>query len=155
MGMDIVAPRLVPLFNMVLRIGESVEIGQTTQGQRRVARVTGGTFDGDRMRGDVLAGEDWITRRADGVFVLDVRLPLFTADGSHILMRYGGFRHGPEDVMARLARGEEVSPADYYFRIAPSFEVADGAYGWLGRLLAVGSGRRQRDTVTYQIWEVL
>lgn len=155
MNMDIVAPRLAPLFNMVLRLGSSQDIGETPQGRRRVAWVEGGTFVGNRLRGEVLPGEDWITQRTDGTFVLDVRLPLVTNDGQCILMRYQGYRHGTKEVMERLGRGEDVPPSEYYFRIAPVFETADGDYSWLGRLLSVGSGLRQRNTVSYQIWEVL
>lgn len=155
MSIDIVAPQLTPLFNMVLHLGQSRNIGETPLGQRRVTWVLGGTFEGDRLRGEVLPGEDWTTQRADGVIVLDVRLPLITTDGQSILMRYNGFRHGPLEVMARLGRGENVSPNEYYFRIAPVFETGTGDYAWIGRVVTVGSGLRQADTVSYQLWEVM
>lgn len=155
MSIDIVAPQLTPLFSMVLHLGQSRNIGETPQGHRRVTWVLGGTFEGDRIKGEVLPGEDWITQRTDGVIVLDVRLPLVTIDGHSILMRYNGFRHGPPEVMARLGCGENVSPSEYYFRIAPVFEPATGDYAWIGRVLTVGSGARQADTVSYQLWEVM
>lgn len=153
--MDVVTPRLTPLFTMVLQLGQSREIGKTPQGRRRVAWVAGGTFEGARLKGEVLPGEDWITERADGTVVLDVRLPLITTDGHGILMRYRGFRHGAPEVLARLGRGEDVPSSEYYFRIAPVFETPEGEYSWLGRILTIGSGLRQRNAVTYQLWEVL
>jgi hypothetical protein len=56
--------------------------------------------------------------------------------------------------MADLARGEEVSPTDYYFRIAPTFETAAPRLAWLNRILAIGSGVRLKNDVVYDIWQV-
>ena len=52
-------------------------------GQRRVVPVSGGSFEGSRLRGVVLphAGSDWLLQRADGTFQQDVRLTLQTDDG--------------------------------------------------------------------------
>lgn len=152
--MEMATPTLVPLFRMTLAIGGSREIGPTLAGRRRIVQVTGGRFAGPRMQGEVLAGEDWITERADGAAAIDVRLPLLTTDGHGILMRYRGVRHGPAEVMARLARGERVDPRDYYFRIAPTFEPAAGPYEWLARLVAIGTGTRLPDSVVYDILAV-
>lgn len=84
-----------------------------------------------------------------------MRLLLRTDDGEHIYMAYRGLRHGPADVMARLAAGEQVDPATYYFRIAPVFETAARKYEWMNRIVAVGTGRRDPAGPTYSIEEVL
>jgi hypothetical protein len=130
-----------------------VGIGTTTLGRRRIATVTGG----ERLRGSVVGAPagDWLLQRSDGATVLDVRLLLRTDDGGHIYMSYRRVRHGPADVMARLAAGETVDPATYYFRIAPVFETAANKYEWLNRVVAVGTGRRDPMGPTCVVEEVL
>ena len=39
------------------------------------------------------------------------------------IQTYRGMRHGPKDVMDKIARGETVSPLDYYLRAIPLFET--------------------------------
>src|SRR5437667_11349096 len=49
------------------------DVGVTPSGHRRFVHVTGGTFEGPRMRGTVLpGGGDWLVGRADGSRRLDV-----------------------------------------------------------------------------------
>ena len=80
----------------------------------------GGSFEGPRLRGEVLPdGGDWLLMRPDGVLEQDVRITLKTDNGAFIYLRYAGMRHGPPEVMARLAQGETVDPSEYYFRVAP------------------------------------
>ena len=146
-----------PLFEIRLQVPQVLDIGDTPLGRRRIATVTGGEFEGERLRGTVVGAPagDWLLQRADGVTVLDVRLLLRTDDGEHIYMAYRGLRHGPADVMARLAAGESVDPATYYFRIAPVFETAATKYAWLNRIVAVGKGRREPTGPIYSVEEVL
>jgi hypothetical protein len=98
---------------------------------------------------------DWLLQRNDGVMVLDVRLTLETDDGAYIHMRYNGLRHGPADVMAKVARGEPVDPNSYYFRITPTFETSSEKYGWMNKILAVGIGERTASGPNYDIFEIL
>jgi hypothetical protein len=148
--------RTRPLFTMWLTVGEMLAVGQTPAGARDVGLVTGGRFEGQRLSGEVLGGgSDWQTLRPDGSTHLNVRLHLKTDDGALILARYQGLRHGPAGVMHKLAAGETVDPADYYFRINPMFETASGTYGWLNRILAIGTGHRPADGPVYNLFEVL
>ncbi|MDB5913620.1 MAG: hypothetical protein JWP22_2295 [Ramlibacter sp.] len=146
-----------PLFELRLHVPEVHDLGDTCAGRRRIAPVVGGSFDGERLKGTVLeaGGSDWLLQRSDGVVALDVRIVLRTDDGASISMAYRGLRHGPPEVMARVAAGESVDPASYYFRIAPTFETSAPRYQWLERLLAVGTGRRERTGPIYTIHEVL
>jgi len=146
-----------PLFDLTLQVPDVRDIGETPLGRRRIATVTGGTFEGERLRGTVVGAPagDWLLQRSDGVTVLDVRLLLRTDDGEHIYMSYRGVRHGPPDVMARLAAGESVDPKAYYFRIAPVFETAAQKYAWLNKIVAVGTGRREPAGPVYSVAEVL
>ena len=146
-----------PLFEIRLNVPTIHDLGDTPAGRRRVAHVAGGEFQGDRLRGTVVAapGGDWLLQRPDGVTVLDVRVLLRTDDGEHVYMTYRGLRHGPAEVMARLAAGEVVDPKTYYFRMVPTFETSSAKYAWLNKIVAVGTGRREPSGPIYTIFEVL
>ena len=131
-------------------------LGDTPDGNRRIAKVRGGEFNGEKLSGTVRdGGGDWLMMRSDGVLTLDVRLTLQTSDNALIFVTYRGLRHGPEPVMDRLNNGEPVDPSEYYFRITPSFETGDANYLWLNKLVAVGTGHRLPDGPIYEIFEVL
>jgi Protein of unknown function (DUF3237) len=149
--------RSQPLFNLQIQLHPFQELGLTPQGQRRIIPVSGGTFEGTRLRGIVLphAGGDWLLVRSDGAFQQDVRLTLQTDDGALIYMSYRGVRHASAEVTARLARGERVDPSEYYLRTAPFFETAAEPYLWLNKLVAVGVGERRPDGAVYEVFEVL
>jgi hypothetical protein len=145
-----------PLFALRLAVDPPTLIGTGPAGDRRVATITGGSFEGERLRGKVLAGgTDWSSLRTDGSLVLDARVVLETDDGAILGVRYVGVRRGPPEVMARLAKGEEVNPADYYFRMTPSFETSAPAYAWLNGIVAVGTGHRYVEGPLYSLFEVL
>ena len=148
--------RTRPLFTLQLAVRPIQVIGETPTGNRRIGVVFGGRFEGERLSGEVLdGGSDWQLARPDGSLVLDVRLVLQTGDGALIAMTYKGLRQGPPEVIERLARGEEVDPADYYFRVNPMFETASKDYVWLNGVLAVGLGHRFADGPIYNIFELL
>lgn len=134
-----------------------VVLGNTQYGERRIARVTGGTFEGPRLSGTVHdAGGDWILNRTDGVTQLDVRLTMETKDGALIYMTYKGLRHGPADVMAKLAAGEPVDQSLLYFRTSPFFETAaDGPYAWMNKSCFIATGRREPAGPIYRVFQVL
>ena len=148
-------PRFEFLFRMSLEVEEPDRIGETHAGTRRVVGVSGGAFEGPRLKGQVLSGgSDWIVVRRDGVLIQDVRIVLQTDDGQNILMSYRGMRHGPEDVMERVNAGEDPDPSEYYFRTTPIFEVPDGEYNWLNKLMAFAVGRRRASGVTYAVYAI-
>jgi hypothetical protein len=131
-------------------------LGATPTTMRRIGIVPGGTFEGERLSGKVLDGSsDWQSIRSDGSTLLDVRLTLQTEDDALIAMSYQGIRRGPREVMERLDRGEQVDPADYYFRINPTFETATEKYAWLNGILAIGIGHRFPDGPIYNLFEIL
>src|SRR4029450_9264669 len=132
---------------MTLRVTVTTpqSIGAVPYGTRRTVPITGGDFEGPRLRGSVLPGgsADWLLLRADGVLGRGLGATLRTDDGALISMRSFGLRHGPPDVIAALARGEAVDPSTYYFRTAPRFETGHSKYAFLNRVLAVASGDRR------------
>jgi hypothetical protein len=127
---------------MVLRLATSAtqEIGTTSQGALMIFPVVGGSFEGERLRGTVLAGGgDWVTIHSDGIFTLDLRVTLETDDGSLIHMTFSGVR----------------DDANHYFRTVPRFETAAPKYTFLNRLLAVGIGEIGPDGPIHVIEEIL
>jgi len=145
------------LFELQLFVEPIVEIGHTPYGQRRISPIKGGRFQGDRLKGHVQASPagDWLLVRNDGVLTLNVRLTLECDDHSLIYMSYEGMRHGPQEVMDKLAKGETVEPGSYYFRMAPKFETASPKYAFLNKMLAIATGHRDPIGPTYQVFEVL
>jgi len=148
--------RTRPLFVMRLDVRKLQIVGATPGAYRRVGVVFGGSFEGERLSGEVLdGGSDWQRVRNDGATTLNVRLVLQTKDDALISMAYQGVRHGPPDVVERIDQGEVVDPTSYYFRTAPFFETAAAQYDWLNRVVAVGIGHRQADGPIYSVFEVL
>ncbi|MDB6016815.1 MAG: hypothetical protein JWR19_1304 [Pedosphaera sp.] len=145
-----------PLFVMHLAMKPMVVIGDTPGGFRRVGVVMGGSFEGDRLSGQVLdGGNDWQLLRRDGSTLLDVRLNLKTNDEELLTVSYRGIRHGPADVLESIDQGMEVDPSRYYFRINPLFETASKKYNWMNRVLAIGTGHRTSNGPIYSIFEIL
>jgi hypothetical protein len=145
-----------PLFIFSIDVAKPSIIGKTPGGERRVGEITGGRFEGERLRGKILSGgSDWQVVRTDGTWELNVRFVVETDDGHLIGMTYRGLRHGPKDVIDAITRGEQVNPASYYFRVAAFFETASDTYGWINNIVAVGLGHRLPTGPIYQVFEVL
>ena len=134
----------------------AISVGPTPHGTRRIVYVTGGTFEGPRLKGEVLpGGGDWVTVRPDGATVLDVRAALRTDDGHIIYTYYRGIAYAPPEVRERVQRGEAVDHSERYFRTTPVFETASDKYGWLNRVVAVGVGRATPTGVAYHVYAIL
>ena len=128
-----------PLMRLRLTVAATEEIGLTPRGHLTIFPITGGSFEGERLRGIVLGGADWVTAAADGTFELDLRLTLETDDGALIHMTFAGVR----------------DDANHYFRTLPRFETAAPKYSFLNRLLAVGVGDGRREGPVHTVEEIL
>jgi hypothetical protein len=132
-----------PLITLRLTTAPIQDIGATPHGARVTFPVTGGSFEGERLRGKVLpAGDDWTVKRADGVIELDLRITLETDDGALVHMTFAGIR-------------DDAAPGAPYFRTLPRFETAAPKYAFLNRLLAVGVGLITADGPVHVIEEIL
>lgn len=144
------------MFRMVLGVGAPQMVGPTRNGELRIVPVTGGTVEGPRLTGEVLPGTaaDWLRVDPDGTAHMDVRLAIRAASGGVVYAHYSGIRTGTPAALARLAAGEAVDPADYYFRTAMRFETGAPDLAWMNRVLAVGVGQRPPSGPTYDVYEV-
>jgi len=145
-----------PLMTVRISAAPPQTIGAVPHGIRSVVPVTGGDFEGPRLRGKVLpGGSDWLLLRSDGVLELDLRITLETNDQALISMAFQGLRHGPPDVIAALKGGEVVDPARYYFRTLPRFETSAETYAFLNRIVTVGVGEARPGGAVHTIDEIL
>ena len=147
--------KLQALFRAEITLAPPQELGETPHGRRRIIPISGGRVSGERVSGRVLpGGADWQVVRADGVAELDARYTIETADGALIYVANRGVRHGPAEVIRRLAAGEPVDPALYYMRTTPWFETGDARYAWLNRIVCVATGARRAAAVELDVYEL-
>jgi hypothetical protein len=130
-------------------------VGDTPYGERRIINIRGGVFSGPKLSGRVLpGGADWQVIRRDSVTEVVAQYTLETHDGALIYIFNRGLRHGPKEVIERIAAGEDVNPAFYYFRTVPIFETGAVEYQWLNRLVAIATGARRAEEVIITVYEV-
>ena len=145
-----------PILLIQCQLESILKFGVTPYGERRIINILGGTVEGPKLKGRILpGGADWQIVRNDGVVDLRARYTVETDSGAHILVNSEGLRHGPPEVMERLARDETVDPSLYYFRAFMRFETADPAASWLNRILTVGYGSRENKAVRLAVHAVL
>ncbi len=130
-------------------------VGRTPNAFRRIGVVAGGAFEGERLSGEVVSGNDWQDVRNDDCTKLDVRLLLKTTDGALIVMTYQCLRAASAEILAKLDEGEAIDPISYYFRLTALFETSVPEYDWLNRVVAVGIGKRLPDGPFYNVFEIL
>jgi hypothetical protein len=145
-----------PILLIHCQLENILKFGTTPYGERRIINILGGTVEGPKINGRILpGGADWQIVRNDGVVDLRARYTVETDTGGLVLVNSEGLRHGPREVMERLARDQTVDPSLYYFRAFMRFETADPAASWLNRILTVGYGSRENKAVRLAVHEVL
>jgi hypothetical protein len=142
-AIEMTAMRSRPLLTLRLSTAPTQNVGAGPHGTRLTFPITGGSFEGGRLRGKVLpGGDDWVVKRPDGVLELDLRITLETDDGALVHMTFAGIR-------------DDAAPGAPYFRTLPRFETAEPKYAFLNRLLAVGTGEISADGPVHVIEELL
>lgn len=148
--------RLAPLFRVSAEVGEVRSLGEAPGGERRMVPILGGTFTGEDLAGEVVpGGADWQWRRADGTLDIDAHYTLRERGGAVIEVRSRGLRTGAPAVLERLARGEAVDPAEYYFRTVLRFTTGDARLDWLNRTIGIASAARHARRVELDVYRLL
>ena len=151
--MEAPQPRLEHVCDLAVTLDPIREMGAGRAGRRRIIPIIGGTVTGPLIEGNILnLGADWQTIFANGLAELDTRYAIETHDGATIEMINYGYRHGPDEVMAAVARGEDVDPTTYYMRTYARLETGDERYGWVNNTLFVGSGARLKAAVQLRLF---
>ena len=150
-------PELEFLFEITATLDPPQELGKTKYGIRRIINITGGTVVGPKIKGEVLrGGADWQTVREDGTADLVAKYSLKTDDGVIIFVENTGIRTAPKEVLARLAKGEDVAPSEYYMRTSAKMEVkAESKYDWLNKSVIISTGMRKANSVIIHFYRVL
>jgi len=144
-----------PIFTVDAELEAVLSVGHTPYGERRVVGISGGTVQGPKLKGRILpGGADWQIIRKDGAADIQARYIIETDRGARVVVDSKGLRHGPPEVLERLARGDKVDPAQYYFRTAMRFETGDKELDWLNRILALARGERSARSVRLDVYEV-
>src|ERR1700724_3537763 len=142
MSTSLPEPLLTKILRLEASLGDVLDVGNVTQGRRRIVPLTGGTFSGPELNGTLLPGAsaDWQIVLPDGKVLGDIRYTLQTEHGDLLYVRSRGVRHGSAEVLARLGRGEEVDASEYVFRTATQIETAAPALDWLNKGVFISVG---------------
>ena len=123
------APQLEFALQLKVSIGEPYGIDNTQHGRRTVIPITGGTFEGPRLKGTIINGGADYQLNTEKRTELEAIYCIRTDDGINIHVRNKGIIYNGLD-----AEGKPT----FYFRAAPTFEApADSKYGWLNNALFV------------------
>ena len=138
-------------FSYAANLKQPLQIGNGPFGGRSFFEVSGGSFEGKRLKGKILTGGgDWLLLGPDGYGRLDVRAQLLTDDGAAIYLHYTGLL----EMNDKVSGGGTTDYADHYFRTAPRFETGDPRYAWLNQTLFVAEGRIGSFGVEYKVYRV-
>ncbi len=97
-------PTLRHVADLTIKLDTIVEMGQGQGGTRRIIPIIGGQVSGPAFSGEIMnVGADWQTIFASGLAELDTRYAFRTDDGAVIEIRNFGYRHGPANVMQKVA----------------------------------------------------
>ncbi len=149
-------PTLTLAYRLQATVGAPHDLGETHAGRRRVVPLTGGTFSGPGLSGELLPGAsaDWQLLLADGVAIADIRYTLRCETGALLYARSRGIRHGPPAVLARIVAGEDVAPGEYTYRLSTLIETAAPELDWMNKGVFVAVGARRPDAVVYETYLV-
>jgi len=148
-------PTLRHVADLTIKLDTIVEMGQGQGGTRRIIPIIGGQVSGPAFSGEIMnVGADWQTIFASGLAQLDTRYAFRTDDGAVIEIRNFGYRHGPADVMQKVAAGEDVDPSQYYMRTHARLETGHPDYQWVNNTLFVGVGGRLKSSVMLSLYAV-
>jgi Protein of unknown function (DUF3237) len=153
------APALEFVCELKVTTEKAVTLGETAHGTRRMIDITGGTFEGPKMKGTVLKGG------ADYQFVnkdktrteIEAIYTIKTDDNVLIHIRNVGLSMKTLENVEKLAKGEPMDVSKNYFRAAPKFEAPnDSKYDWLNNAIFVCKGiGTNKGYVIIQVWKVL
>lgn len=142
-GAEPKAPELEYVVRLNVSLGQAFSVGDTGKGSRMVIPITGGTFEGPELKGEVLPGGADYQMQLDGRTEIEAIYCIRTDDGVNIHVRNCGIiRMGGQDGM--------------YFRCAPKFEAPkDSKYAWMnGSLFLCQPGFGGGGGITLDVWRV-
>ncbi|MCO5124849.1 MAG: DUF3237 domain-containing protein [Rhizobacter sp.] len=148
-------PALLPMTHIDCQVGAVVTLGSAPGGERRYVPLGGGTVSGPELNGSLVeGGVDWQVNRADGALEIAAHYVIRADDGALIEVRSEGLRHGPPEVMQRLARGEVVGRDEYFFRTLVRFTTGAPQWAHLNKVMAIACGEREASRVRLDLYRI-
>jgi hypothetical protein len=144
-------------FEYLMTIRATVEMPRPTGDNLRIVNVSGGSADGPKIKGKLLAPVgDWIRIMPGGIGRMDVRAAIETDDGQVVYFSYNGVQQCKKEGADKAARGELVTSDDCSFISAPTFETKSERYSWLNGVQAIGKmvELKRGDHIIYEIFSV-
>lgn len=136
-------------------LAKPVSVGPTGAGTRRIIPIKGGRVSGPGISGTILdMGADWQTVLDAGAAELDARYAFETDDGAVIEIHNFGVRHGPPEILAKLAAGQECPPQSYYMRTMARLQTGHPDYAWVNTTVFLGTGARLAQAVQIDLYAV-
>lgn len=136
-------------FTIEAAIAGAIEMGASVDGTRRSIPITGGSFSGNDIKGEVLpGGADYQVTRSDGTTLLRAVYMIKTDDGALINVVNEGY------IVPPGTRGND----QLYFRTVPAFTAPTGKYGWLNNTIFVSAIRFDQNkpgVVIIDVYKVL
>jgi hypothetical protein len=115
-----------------------------------------GAVTGPEINGKLLpdASADWQIVLPDGTALADIRYTLQTDSGALLYVQSRGVRHGNQEVLERLGRGEDVDASEYTFRTSTRIETSAVELEWLNKGVFISVGGRLPGGVIYETYLV-
>jgi len=149
------APDLVPMTRIACDVEPLVSLGEAPTGERRYVPLSGGIVQGPEINGRIRAGGvDWQVARRDGVLEIAAHYVIETDAGALVEVQSTGLRHGPPEVLARLAAGDAVDPSEYFFRTLVRFSTGHPDWRHLNKVMAIARGQRQARKVLLDLYRL-
>ncbi|MBR6171250.1 MAG: DUF3237 domain-containing protein [Bacteroidaceae bacterium] len=142
------APELEFALQLKVTLGEAYGIDNTQHGRRTIIPITGGTFEGPKLKGTIINGGADYQLNTETRTELEAIYCIRTDDGINIHVRNKGIIYNGKDA--------EGNPT-FYFRAAPTFEApADSKYAWLNNALFVCTPEWSQDFkgIILNVWKV-
>ncbi len=137
------APELEYVVRLNVTLGQAFSAGDNGKGTRTIIPITGGTFEGPDIKGEVLPGGADYQLQVDGRSEIEAIYCIRTDDGVNIHVRNCGIiKMGGQGGM--------------YFRCAPKFEAPkDSKYSWMNECLFLCQpGFGAGGGITLDVWKV-
>lgn len=150
---EFVPPGLEFACELKVTIDPVMKLGKTARGERIIIPISGGTFEGPKMKGIVLrGGADYqYSDKEKGRTEIEAVYTIKTDDDVLIHIRNVGLIYSPPKVGS-----ENFDFSKVYFRAAPKFEApTDSKYDWLNNAIFICKALPTKDYVSIQVWKVL
>jgi uncharacterized protein DUF3237 len=140
-------PALEYVFEIRAHIAPELHIGNGDGESTEFVPITGGSVDGPRLTGKVLAGGgDWSSTRGD-ICELEARYLLQADDGAVIDIVNRGYYRPDADGPDQFDGEIQVTEKGHYYRTSPVFRTDAPTHRWLAENVFIGLARPDGDDV--------